>query len=101
MAACALASRPLQATVHSLATKFLNEPMHARHSEGSGHGRLHLAVSQVGIGSVDEGMVANTAIRQLVEAKPGSRHSRLCLFCLSRGDQQREGRGRSAEILVM
>jgi len=37
------------ATVHSLATKFLNEPMH------------------VGIGSVDEGMVANTAIRQLVE----------------------------------
>ncbi|OLP76829.1 DEAD-box ATP-dependent RNA helicase 5 [Symbiodinium microadriaticum] len=37
------------ATVHALATKFLNEPMH------------------VGIGSVDEGMVANTAIRQLVE----------------------------------
>ncbi|CAE7521963.1 DBP3 [Symbiodinium sp. CCMP2592] len=48
VAAWALAAL-FQATVHSLATKFLNEPMH------------------VGIGSVDEGMVANTAIRQLVE----------------------------------
>lgn len=37
------------ATVHALATKFLSEPVH------------------VGIGSVDEGVVANTAIRQIVE----------------------------------
>eukprot|EP00930_Biecheleria_cincta_P061447 TRINITY_DN47017_c0_g1_i1.p1 TRINITY_DN47017_c0_g1~~TRINITY_DN47017_c0_g1_i1.p1 ORF type:complete len:534 (-),score=135.99 TRINITY_DN47017_c0_g1_i1:52-1599(-) len=36
-------------SVHSLATQFLSDPLH------------------VGIGSVDEGMVANTAIRQLVE----------------------------------
>eukprot|EP00434_Breviolum_minutum_P018115 symbB.v1.2.015979.t1/scaffold1205.1/size131557/18 len=37
------------ATVHALATKFLSQPVH------------------VGIGSVDEGVVANTAIRQVVE----------------------------------
>eukprot|EP00435_Cladocopium_sp_Y103_P027415 s1341_g6.t1 len=37
------------ATVHALATKFLSQPVH------------------VGIGSVEEGLVANTAIRQVVE----------------------------------
>ena len=40
---------PSEATVHALATKFLSHPVH------------------VGVGSVDEGVVANTAIRQIVE----------------------------------
>ena len=62
--------------MHALATKFLNEPMHAIDPRSAGRVRVRdgersrFAASQqkVGIGSVDEGMVANTAIRQLVEA---------------------------------
>eukprot|EP00913_Durusdinium_trenchii_P000993 g916.t1 len=55
------------ATVHALATKFLSEPVH------------------VGIGSVDEGVVANTAIRQIVEVIKNEKDcTRLhwCLWCL-------------------